>query len=208
MKHVLPSIPHPHGNPPEQYIQEVMKYLRILMQYDKHEHWRNYVDLVEKFINETPSTANEETPLFVIKKILPKRPLNLSQVDDDSFGTIPNQIKDRIQKRLLKQIIRKQNIIQAALLQLLNNVNYLKTKENVKQKLVAVNNSIFPVFDILIKVEENLLQLEQYLENEKQTNDTIQGLSRIGGLNGQNFVKRVTSMVLSNELASHYSWLG
>ncbi|KAF5284414.1 hypothetical protein FQA39_LY17089 [Lamprigera yunnana] len=66
-----------------------------------------------------------------------------------------------------------------------NNVNYLKTKENVQQKLVALNNSIFPVFDFPLKDYENLLQLERYLENEKQTNDTIQGLSRIGGLNGQ-----------------------
>ncbi|KAF5284399.1 hypothetical protein FQA39_LY17074 [Lamprigera yunnana] len=32
---------------------------------------------------------------------------------------------------LLKQIIRKQNIIQATLLQLVNNVNDLKTNENV-----------------------------------------------------------------------------
>ncbi|KAF5277552.1 hypothetical protein FQA39_LY18464 [Lamprigera yunnana] len=79
---------------------------------------------------------------------------------------------------------------------------YLKTKENVEQNLVAVNHSIFLVFDFSLKDDENLLQLDQYLENEKQMNDTIQGLSRIGGLNGQDFVKRVTSMVLSNELAS------
>ncbi|KAF5270101.1 hypothetical protein FQA39_LY08513 [Lamprigera yunnana] len=41
---------------------------------------------------------------------------------------------------LLKQIIRKQNIIQAILLQLVNGVNDLKTNQNVEQKLVAVNN--------------------------------------------------------------------
>ncbi|KAF5278008.1 hypothetical protein FQA39_LY18418 [Lamprigera yunnana] len=99
---------------------------------------------------------------------------------------------------LLKQIIRKQNIIQATLLQLVNNVNYLKTMENIKQKLVAVNNSIFPIFEIPLKDDENLLQLEQYLENEKQTNDTIRGLSRIGGLNnGQDFVKRLMSMAIA-----------
>ncbi|KAF5298185.1 hypothetical protein FQA39_LY02609 [Lamprigera yunnana] len=107
----------------------------------------------------------------------------------------PTPKQDNLVLGLLKQIIRKQNIIQATLLQLVNNVNYLKTKENVKQKLVALNNSISPLFDIPLKDDENLLQLEQYLENVKQTNDTIQGLSRIGGLNGQDFVKRVTSMV-------------
>ncbi|KAF5294423.1 hypothetical protein FQA39_LY13408 [Lamprigera yunnana] len=43
--------------------------------------------------------------------------------------------------------IRKQNIIQATLLQLVNDVNDLKTNENVEQKLVAENNSIFLLFD-------------------------------------------------------------
>ncbi|KAF5302229.1 hypothetical protein FQA39_LY10268 [Lamprigera yunnana] len=105
-------------------------------------------------------------------------------------------------------VLRKQNIIQATLLQLSNDVNDLKTNENVQQKLVAVNNSIFPVFDFPLKDDEYLLQLEQYLEDEKQINDTIQELSRIEGHNGQDFVKRVMSKVLSNELASHYSWLG
>ncbi|KAF5294018.1 hypothetical protein FQA39_LY13572 [Lamprigera yunnana] len=85
----------------------------------------------------------------------------------------PTPKQDDLVLGLLKQIIRKQNIIQATL-QLVNNVNYLKTKENVKQKLVAVNNSIFPVFDFPLKDDENLLQLEQYSENKKQTNDTIQ----------------------------------
>ncbi|KAF5280108.1 hypothetical protein FQA39_LY18142 [Lamprigera yunnana] len=92
---------------------------------------------------------------------------------------------------LLKQIIRKQNIIQAILLQLVNDVNDLKTNENVEQKLVAVNNSIFLLFDFPLKDDEYFLQLEQYLEDEKQLNDTIQKLSRIGGHNGQDFVKRV-----------------
>ncbi|KAF5282388.1 hypothetical protein FQA39_LY17585 [Lamprigera yunnana] len=121
----------------------------------------------------------------------------------------PTPKQDDLVLGLLKQMIREQNIIQGTLLQLVNNVNYLKTMENVKQMLIAVNNSIFPVFDIPLEDDENLLQLEQYLENEKQTNDTIQELSRIRGLNnGQDFVKRVTSMVLSNELAGQYSWLG
>ncbi|KAF5286401.1 hypothetical protein FQA39_LY16321 [Lamprigera yunnana] len=71
---------------------------------------------------------------------------------------------------LFKQIIRKQNKIQATLLQLVNDVNDLKTKENVEQKLVAFNNSIFLLFDFPLKDVENLLQLEQYLENEKQMN--------------------------------------
>ncbi|KAF5284495.1 hypothetical protein FQA39_LY17030 [Lamprigera yunnana] len=47
----------------------------------------------------------------------------------------PTPKQDDLVLGLLKQIIRKQNIIQATLLQLVNNVNYLKTKENVKQKL-------------------------------------------------------------------------
>ncbi|KAF5286861.1 hypothetical protein FQA39_LY00394 [Lamprigera yunnana] len=130
---------------------------------------------------------------------------------------------------LLKQIIIKQNIIQAALLQLVNNVNYLKTKENVKQKLAAVINSIFPVFNIPLKDDENLLQLEQYLENGKQTNDTVfivygylysilllTNFLDLRIINYQesedsmdrDFIKRVTAMVLLNELASQYSWLG
>ncbi|KAF5306486.1 hypothetical protein FQA39_LY08892 [Lamprigera yunnana] len=39
-------------------------------------------------------------------------------------------------------------------------------------------------------------------------NDTIQGLWRRGGHNGQDFVKWVMSKILFNELASQYSWLG
>ncbi|KAF5293807.1 hypothetical protein FQA39_LY03292 [Lamprigera yunnana] len=46
------------------------------------------------------------------------------------------------------------------------------------------------------------------IERKTQIRDNIQELSRIGGPNGQDFVKRVMSKVLSNELASQYSWLG
>ncbi|KAF5293026.1 hypothetical protein FQA39_LY13795 [Lamprigera yunnana] len=142
-----------------------------------------------------------------MQELLSERPVhNLQPQEENGIDSIENinhedgitdeveveVEKNELPQRLLKQIIRKQNIIEATLLQLVNNVNYLKTKENVKQKLVADSNLIFPVFDIHLKDDENLLQLEQYLENEEQTNDTIQGLSRIGGLNREDFVKRVT----------------
>ncbi|KAF5269695.1 hypothetical protein FQA39_LY08620 [Lamprigera yunnana] len=74
---------------------------------------------------------------------------------------------------LVKQIIRKQNKIQATLLQLVNDVNDLKTKENAEQRLVAFEYSIFLLFNFSFKDDKNVLQLEQYLENEKQINDTV-----------------------------------
>ncbi|KAF5294430.1 hypothetical protein FQA39_LY13415 [Lamprigera yunnana] len=89
---------------------------------------------------------------------------------------------------------------------LVNSVNYLKTKENVNKSLSqSITQFFLYIFYFPLKDDENLLQLEQYLENEKQTNDMIQGLSKIGGLDGQDFLKRVKSMVLSNELAKQYS---
>ncbi|KAF5284476.1 hypothetical protein FQA39_LY17011 [Lamprigera yunnana] len=137
------------------------------------------VDVNSINVTPTTSTNKEFTSDDYSTTIVP----TLSSKSDAVTST-PKQ--EDLVLGLLKQIIRKHNITQATLLQLVNDVNDLKTNEND---------------------DECLLQLEQYLEDEKQMNDTIQELSRIGH-NGQDSVKRVMSKVLSNELASQYSWLG
>ncbi|KAF5300542.1 hypothetical protein FQR65_LT09163 [Abscondita terminalis] len=108
----------------------------------------------------------------------------------------------------LRQVIRKQNVIQATLLQLVNDVNEIKSSSDKTFVDVNDESSIFLMFDFPLKDEANILKLEQYLENETHMNNMIQELSRIGGCHGQDFVKRVMSKILSNEVASGYSWLG
>lgn len=92
------SIRHPQGNPSERYIQEVIKYLRILIYYDQHINWYHYVEMLEKFINEVPSTVTGETPFFIINKINPTRPWETEIIDDEMFEVKMNKVRDRIRK--------------------------------------------------------------------------------------------------------------
>lgn len=92
------SVRHPQGNPSERYVQEVIKYLRIMVYYDRHVNWHNYIAKIEKYINEVPSTVTQETPQVLMKRENPQRPWETEVVTDENFIIRLNKVKDRIRK--------------------------------------------------------------------------------------------------------------
>ncbi|KAK4887337.1 hypothetical protein RN001_003608 [Aquatica leii] len=70
-----------------------------------------------------------------------------------------------------RQIIRKQSIIQATLLQLIEDMKSIKDNSS---PVAATNvNSIFTLFDFPLKEEASLQQFEEYLSNEQQLNEMV-----------------------------------
>lgn len=102
------SIRHPQGNPTERYVQEVIKYLRILVYGDRQVNWRNYVGKIEAYINEVPSTATGETPLLLMKRVRPERPWVVEENIEDIFEQKLNEVRVKM-RRKGERYVRRQN---------------------------------------------------------------------------------------------------
>lgn len=90
VKVVYCSIRHPQGNMSERYVQETTKFLRLLV-YQDQTSWYQYVPLVEKFINHTPNTVTEESPIYLMFGEQPERPW----ISDDHLKYEQRLIKAR-----------------------------------------------------------------------------------------------------------------
>ncbi|KAF5275147.1 hypothetical protein FQR65_LT16767 [Abscondita terminalis] len=90
---------------------------------------------------------------------------------------------------------------------MMEDINELKSRTALDTTIVPIN-SIFTLFDLPIENEERLQEFESHLTKEKNLNDVIDEISKIGGKNVQEFVKRTMSRIISNEVGSQYSWIG
>lgn len=96
---IFTSIRHPQANPAERYIQELLRFLRITTQ-DKHTDWIQHIQAVEDFINHTPSTITQTTPITAMLGEEPNRPwtsdkeLNLESIHEK----VRKRIKDNAER--------------------------------------------------------------------------------------------------------------
>lgn len=102
------SIRHPQANPSERYIQEVIKYLRILLYNERHVNWRNYVERIESYINEVPSTMTGETPLWLMKRERPARPWVIEEAIGDIFAMKLSEVRGKL-RRKSEAYVRREN---------------------------------------------------------------------------------------------------
>lgn len=103
------SIRHPQGNLTERYILEVIKFLR-LMTFNNNLLWYDELHKVEKFINETPSTVTEQTPLYLMKGILPSRPWLIKQ-DEINYDNILEKVRSKLKQYRNKYLDKMNNKI-------------------------------------------------------------------------------------------------
>ncbi|CAL1671852.1 unnamed protein product [Lasius platythorax] len=94
-----------------------------------------------------------------------------------------------------------------SLQELTTSVNCILTNDKVTHQ-VEEEASFFTMFDILLKNEEDLIRVDKYLNKEKNFNVAINELSKIGGNSIYNFTQRALNMLITNDLAATYSWLG
>lgn len=93
------SIRHPQANVSERYIQEVVKYLRILCS-NHHRDWESQLPLVEDFINNTPNLTTLESPRYLLTGEEPPRKWEASTVRD--YAAVMEKVNTRIRRNAEK----------------------------------------------------------------------------------------------------------
>lgn len=114
-----------------------------------------------------------------------------------------------------KEIIRQQNMLKASMWQytdslneLTTSINRLRTNDGKVAHQEEEAPSFFTLFDFPVDKEEDLIRIDEYLHDEKNFNVAIKELSKIDGCSIYNFIQRALQMIISNNLATTYSWLG
>ncbi|CAH1102525.1 unnamed protein product [Psylliodes chrysocephalus] len=82
-----------------------------------------------------------------------------------------------------------------------------KQSEGDSDKTVTKNIEIF-YENIPIKTVEQLEEIERWLDNKENCMAVVRELSRIGGINLGQTVRKILYRVLSNEMANTFSWDG
>lgn len=100
------SVRHPQGNPSERYVQEVIKFLRMLV-YNRQTDWLDMIPHVESFMNETPNTITEQSPIFLMRGIMPKRPWKVNE-DEINYNEVIRKVIIKINKNR-EAYMRKMN---------------------------------------------------------------------------------------------------
>ncbi|XP_025830045.1 uncharacterized protein LOC108744733 [Agrilus planipennis] len=81
-------------------------------------------------------------------------------------------------------------------------INCQSSKDSIHQQVFFQN------FQMPIQTEEDLVRVEKFLENEVNFKLSAQKIARIGGHTPYEFVKRVFTKILSDDISVKYSWLG
>ncbi|KAK4885260.1 hypothetical protein RN001_001531 [Aquatica leii] len=126
-----------------------------------------------------------------------------SNVDETQSSTV--QI-DKYLKTLAEQvhIIRGVTVdILAEVKEIKKQINSGNTQEQKVTFAMKFPNTYFPITS-----DEQFDSLEQLLNIEDDMQLLVEQISKIGGTNIYNFVKRVLSTLITNEMALKYSWLG
>ena len=137
-------------------------------------------------------------------------PIN-SQVDAGSIGSSSDDT-DGYLRTIIEQnrAIMQQNNLMITLL--LDTMERVKTLENepaapvVNKKrsfLLKFQNLQFPINSV-----EKVKKLEEILQNENNFQDAVNEFAKFGGSGTYDFIKRVLSSILNNDVALMYSWLG
>ena len=108
-----------------------------------------------------------------------------------------------------RAIMQQNNLLITLLLETLEQVKTLENKPVApaiykKQSfLLKFQNLQFPINSV-----EKVKELEEILQNENNFHDAVNEFARFGGSDTYDFIKRVLSTILNNDVALMYSWLG
>lgn len=103
------SIRHPPANPSERYIREVIKFLRIALQNQKHTNWEDYIEEIQNYLNNIPNTVTMESPIYLMKKMLPERKwqIEIEKNYEEVLKKVNKNLQNNAKKYLHKMNKRK-----------------------------------------------------------------------------------------------------
>ncbi|KAK5644969.1 hypothetical protein RI129_006269 [Pyrocoelia pectoralis] len=96
-----------------------------------------------------------------------------TQVDKSTLNMGGKNIND-VFIEYFRQIIRKQHLIQATLMQMMEDINELKSRTSIGlDNTIVQKTSIFTLYDFPIPNEPALQELENHLSKEDNLNDMV-----------------------------------
>ncbi|KAK4874974.1 hypothetical protein RN001_014334 [Aquatica leii] len=143
--------------------------------------------------------------LLCIKPIL--SPFPTKETLRNAVCEIPNRNLELTDRDLLQKILQKQNIITGVLSSINEKIKNINDKCQSGQQDLEMTDSIFNKFDFPINSDFILSEFEQYLKNENEFNKTVKVLLKLRVSNEYHFVSRIMEKIITNSLASHYSYL-
>ncbi|CAH0552793.1 unnamed protein product [Brassicogethes aeneus] len=111
----------------------------------------------------------------------------------------------------LKTIIQQNHVLRGMLTDVLQEVKLLREqKENQNINDQEIKNSIFkcPGITFPINTDDEFEILENYLSVESDFESAVVELSKIGGSSPYDLIKRIMTLLVSNNQTLKYSWLG
>ncbi|XP_077277449.1 uncharacterized protein LOC143905743 isoform X3 [Temnothorax americanus] len=164
--------------------------------------------------NETESDRNKRK---IIKKTFGSSfdEDNLSSSDDNNKLPTKLPTPPRLtNENYFKEIIQQQNLFKASMWQYRDSLHELTTSVNrivmnkATHEVEEATTSFFTMFNFPLQDEEDLIRVDEHLNDEKNFNVAMNELAKIGGSSVRNFTQRALQMLITNDLASTYSWLG
>lgn len=95
IKPIFTSIRHPCSNPAERAIKEVMKHLRILVYFEQRL-WEQNLAKLQYYMNNTPNTVTEISPITLMKGEYPERPWEFE--NKEAYDTLLRKAKINLEK--------------------------------------------------------------------------------------------------------------
>ncbi|XP_050501730.1 uncharacterized protein LOC126881488 isoform X1 [Diabrotica virgifera virgifera] len=113
--------------------------------------------------------------------------------------------------KMLKTLIQQGHILRGLVTETLAEVRVFR--KEFKQYHTTTNETdtghkFFQSYSMPIKNEEEFSIIEEALENKETLLNTITEVSKLGGATVYDFVRRAMILILTNEFANEYSWLG
>ncbi|XP_029170533.1 uncharacterized protein LOC114940175 isoform X2 [Nylanderia fulva] len=144
--------------------------------------------------------------------------LNISNILQDNEHNIQNNktedvVDNKIVLQYFKEIIRQQSYFKTQLWQIADDLKDMKNEllQQVHQRpnVTEREESIFSFPHLPFNSVEDLEEhVEQFLNQPNKFEISVKEVSRVGGKNPYEFIKRNCTRLLTNELAEKYSWLG
>ncbi|XP_078036313.1 uncharacterized protein LOC144469675 [Augochlora pura] len=108
----------------------------------------------------------------------------------------------------LKTIIEQNHLIWGLLTDVLKEIRELKDDKNKTEDRKKFFLRKFPQLQFPLSTERDILTFESILNNSEEFENGVQELYKMGGDNCYQFVKRVLTTLITNDLALQYSWMG
>ncbi|KAK5640180.1 hypothetical protein RI129_010991 [Pyrocoelia pectoralis] len=181
--------------------------------FDDYMKARNKAKLAEE--TSDLDTGDENEPNFSKRKRVQRVLSSSEHSSNESQLPLPPNIKkfSKTINKNLKSLMQQNHILRNLMADTLSEVKEIKNlllveRSQVRQHKKGKTFFNSPGINFPINSDEELQLLENLLENEEVLENAAGELSELGGSCVYDFIKRTLTLILTNDQALKYSWLG